>query len=196
MLLLSTTAGTTASHAASAVTTVPDVSVGHAILQMVLALAVIVGSILVLTKFLRRLRGGPGASRPGRGGRGARGGADARDLVVLSRQSLGKDLAIAAVRWGGREVLVGIAGSTITFLDDARSEEPAASPAVASLTAPVAGAAPSFPDLQPAPGPMAPAAFSPAMLAAARQGLPALVAPAPDGRPSLLDQLRAATVRR
>ncbi len=196
MLLLSTTAGTAASHAASAVTTVPDVSVGHAILQMVLALAVIVGSILVLTKFLRRLRGGPGASRPGRGGRVARGGADARDRVVLSRQSLGKDLAIAAVRWGGREVLVGIAGSTITFLDDARSEEPAASPAPASLTAPVAGAAPPLPDLQPAPGPMAPAAFSPAMLAAARQGLPALVAPVADGRPSLLDQLRAATVRR
>ena len=195
MLLLSSTAGTAASHAASAVTTVPDVSVGHAILQMVLALAVIVGSILVLTKFLRRLRGGPGASRPGRGGRGTRGGTDVRDLVVLSRQSLGKDLAIAAVRWGGREVLVGIAGSTITFLDDARSEEPAAT----ALAAPAATAAPGAPSASPTLPPTTPQAvpaFSPAMLAAARQGTAANADTASDGRPSLLDQLRAATVRR
>lgn len=109
---------------ATSATTVPDVSIGHALVQMVIALGVIVGGIWGLSRILQRVRSGPRASRAPR--RDAAGG-----LTVLSRQPLGKDLSLAAVRWGEREVLVGIAGSTITFLGDgsppaAESETPAA----------------------------------------------------------------------
>lgn len=164
-----------AAHGAAAkVSTVPDVSVGHALLQMVLALAVIVGSIVLLSKFLGRLRNGAKAPRGRQQG--------TKGLTVLSRQSLGKDLSIAAVQWGGREVLVGISGSTITFLNDARAEEPAGSMPGIDSTAPSLPSEASLP-------------FSPSLLAAARQ-VPALI-PAPSAeRPSLLEQLRAATMRR
>ncbi|MDA8292606.1 MAG: flagellar biosynthetic protein FliO [Actinomycetota bacterium] len=95
--------------------TLPDVSVGHSLLQMVLALAVIGGSIWGLGKVLARVRRGPGATKRRATGDG---------LAVVSRQALGKDLSIATVRWGDREILVGIAGSTITFLDDSRRDAP------------------------------------------------------------------------
>ncbi|MHB1585092.1 MAG: flagellar biosynthetic protein FliO, partial [Acidimicrobiales bacterium] len=86
----------------------PDISVGHVLLQMVVGLAVVIGGIWGFGKFLGRGRrpGGRGIRRP-----------PGEQLTVLSRQSLGKGLSIAAVRWGDREVLVGIAGTTITFLD-------------------------------------------------------------------------------
>ncbi|MDA8034659.1 MAG: flagellar biosynthetic protein FliO [Actinomycetota bacterium] len=163
--------------ATAALKTVPDVSVGHALLQMVLALAVIVGSIVVLTKVLARIRGGAKVSNK----RQATGG-----LSIVSRQSLGKDLSIATVKWNGREVLVGISGSTITFLNDARADEPA------SDEAPVPAAPAS---LQGIAGPSTP--FSPALLAAAARGgaMPRLVPAPPSARISLLEQLRDATLR-
>ena len=100
------------------VATLPDVSIGHSLLQMVIALAVVVACIWGLSKVLARLRGGaPAAGR--RQGRQGGGG-----LEVVGRQSLGKDLSIATVRWGGREVLVGISGSTITFLSEPGSGTP------------------------------------------------------------------------
>ena len=163
--------------AATAVKTVPDVSVGHALLQMVLALAVIVGSIVLLTKVLARIRSG--AKAPGK--RQATNG-----LSIVSRQSLGKDLSIATVKWGGREVLVGISGSTITFLNDARVDEPPAGDAAipAALSALPVSAGPSIP-------------FSPALLAAAARGgaMPQLVPAPSSARSSLLEQLRDATLR-
>ena len=164
--------------ASTAVKPVADISVGHALLQMVLALAVIVGCILLLTKVLARIRGG--TKVPTKRQHGTKG------LTVLSRQSLGKDLSIAAVRWGDREVLVGISGSTITFLNDARAEE-RGTDGLAGDPEAVLGRAVA-PD----------APFSPALLAAAARGrhAPAL-APVPTGRPaSFLDHLRNATVRR
>lgn len=98
-------------------TTIPDISVGHALLQMVLALGVIVVGIWALSKLLARLKSPRVGAKARAAGRAAGG------LTVLSRQALGKDLSIATVRWNDREVLVGISGSTITFLNDARSDE-------------------------------------------------------------------------
>lgn len=107
--------------AAATTTTMPDVSVGHALVQMVIALLVIVACIYGLSKVLARMRNG--AARSARSTRGGRREATA-GLTVLSRQPLGKDLSIAAVRWGEREVLVGIAGSTITFLNEPGVDAP------------------------------------------------------------------------
>lgn len=167
----------TALLASTAVKTVPDVSVGHALLQMVLALAVIVGSIVLLTKVLARIRNGAKAPTKRQATNG---------LSIVSRQSLGKDLSIATVKWGGREVLVGISGSTITFLNDARVDEPPAEGAyVPETLASLPGSAvPSTP-------------FSPALLAAAARGgvVPRLVPAPSSARPSLLEQLRDATLR-
>lgn len=167
----------TALLATVAVKTVPDVSVGHALLQMVLALAVIVGSIVLLTKVLARIRSGAKASPRRQATSG---------LTVVSRQSLGKDLSIATVRWGGREVLVGISGSTITFLNDARFEEPTPGAALGVET-PASLQATARPAT----------AFSPALLAAAARGgaVPRLVPVPSSARPSLLEQLRDATLR-
>ncbi len=101
--------------ATAKVATLPDISIGHSLLQMAIALGVVVAAIWGLSKVLARLRGGASTAKR----RAATGG-----LSIVSRQSLGKDLAIATVRWGEREVLVGIAGSTITFLDDAKGGAP------------------------------------------------------------------------
>ena len=97
-----------AAGSAAHTTTAPDVSVGHVLLQMGVGLVVVVGGIWGFSKLLGR-----GRRSGGLAGRRSSG----EQLVVLSRQSLGKGLSIAAVRWGDREVLVGIAGTTITFLD-------------------------------------------------------------------------------
>lgn len=101
--------------AAAKVSPAPDISVGHVLLQMVLALAVVVGGIWGFSKILGKGRG--------KGAFGSLGGRRpaTQELVVLSRQSLGKGLSIASVRWGDREVLVGISGTTITFLNGAES---------------------------------------------------------------------------
>lgn len=159
-------------------TTAPDVSVGHALLQMVIALTVIIASIYALSKVLARLRNGtPRTKQKSAGG-----------LQVISRQPLGKELSIATVRWGEREVLVGIAGSNITFLNDARSEE-AGSEVLARRSGPAGpaeqqlAAAQHFAD------------FSPALLDALKPaGIPATISPIGQKR-TLLDSLRDATVR-
>jgi flagellar biogenesis protein FliO len=90
------------------VTTVPDVSVSHLLGHTVLALVVIVGGIWLVQKLWSRNRA-RGSRRPGKATSG---------LTVVSRHSLGKDQHLAVIRWGGREVLVGISGSTISFFDD------------------------------------------------------------------------------
>jgi len=106
---------TTATSAHGAATTMPDISVTHSLVQMGIALLVIVGCIWGLGKVLTRVRqGAPSAKRRS----SSKSPRSSNGLTVLSRQSLGKDLSIASVRWGDREVLVGIAGSTITFLND------------------------------------------------------------------------------
>ncbi|HMD45944.1 MAG TPA: flagellar biosynthetic protein FliO [Acidimicrobiales bacterium] len=146
-----------AAHAAGAAGVAPDISVGHVMTQMVFALVVVVGGIWGFAKIMGRTR------RP----RPAAAGSATGQLTVLSRQSLGKGLAIAAVQWGPREVLVGISGQTITFLNDARSDEAEAAADAADQDAP--------PDEV--------------------SGLAAALRNAPTSRRSLIEQLREATVR-
>ncbi|HEY3942695.1 MAG TPA: flagellar biosynthetic protein FliO [Acidimicrobiales bacterium] len=171
-----------------------DISVGHVLLQMIVALVVVVGGVWGVGKVMGRAR---------RSGAGAKRGArSSTPLTVLSRQSLGKGLSIAAVQWGEREVLVGIAGSTITFLDETRTDaDPEARP-----VAPLAGMA-AVRSVAGRPGATAPGTAAPTATAASATGHTAstmsLVPPqlaaegaGPAGRPSFLDSLRAATVRR
>jgi len=154
-------------HAArSAIGASPDVSVGHVMFQMVVALGVVVGGIWGFAKIMGR-----GARRKST----AKAGLPA-PLNVLSRQSLGKGLSIAAVQWGGREVLVGISGTTITFLNDARGEGP------------------PFADTPPALGP-APTTASDGAASESTAALAVALRGAPVAKRSLIEQLREATVR-
>jgi flagellar biogenesis protein FliO len=165
--------------AATGAKTLPDVSITHSLLQMVIALAVIVGCIWGLGKILTRMRSGTGTpKRAAKAGKGAGSG-----LAIVSRQSLGKDLAIATVRWGDREVLVGIAGSTITFLNDARAED-----AGTPIPAPAPAPAPQF--AEPSAVSWAP---SPALFSSMQ---PALVQSSDERSASFIEALRNATSRR
>ncbi len=166
--------------ASAVVKTLPDVSVGHSLLQMVVALAVIVVSIWGLGKGLARMRGGASPSKRRTSGDG---------LAVVSRQSLGKDLSIATVRWGGREILVGIAGSTITFLNDPRNDGAAVGGAPDAADAAGAGAATSA-------AMCAAARSTVARPDATRASVMSVAGAAPERPASLLDSLRNATLRR
>jgi len=135
-----------------------------------------------------------------------------KGLCVLSRQSLGKDLSIAAVMWGDREVLVGISGSTFTFLNDARYEDVSVpdqggEPTVSDKVRPTSDIDDDLDDDLGDPSPSRPrllaeqgsSRFSPALLAAVatRSGrAPAHLASDQGQRPSLLEALRDATSRR
>jgi len=88
----------------SALQTATDPSIGASLMKMVLGLGGVIVSILVVSKVLQYLRKGTAPRRAATGG-----------LEVLSRQSLGKGLQLAVVRFNGREVLVGIAGQQISF---------------------------------------------------------------------------------
>jgi flagellar biogenesis protein FliO len=167
--------------ATTGVKTLPDVSITHSLVQMVIALVVIVGCIWGLGKILARMRSGAASPK-----RRSAGKASGNSLAVVSRQSLGKDLSIATVRWGEREVLVGIAGSTITFLNEARTESPAsaapeaAPPIIADPPAgdPWAGLEDPFASYRPG-------------------NSPGIAAPAPsEGPMSFIESLRNATLRR
>ncbi len=162
-----------ATHHTTGPSTSADVSVGHVAFQMIVALVVVVGGVWGVGKVMGRSSRRSGSPAAKRG---------AAPLAVLSRQSLGKGLSLAAVRWGDREVLVGIAGSTITFLDDPRSDaEGGALPGEADLGGerPVTAAAP-LEDLARAVRSAAPRPASGSLAV----------------RPSFLEALRTATARR
>ena len=93
------------SHASIA--TSADPSIGASLMHMVLGLVAVVGSILLVSRILRAVRGSGRSRVRGTG-----------ELEVISRQSLGKGVQVAVVRFGGREVLVGIAGQHISFYED------------------------------------------------------------------------------
>jgi flagellar biogenesis protein FliO len=171
------------SHVSS---TVPDISIGHAFFQMVIALAVIGACAWGGTKLLARLRGGNGARTRS---------AATNGLTVLSRQPLGKGLQIAVVRWGEREVLVGISGTTITFLSDPRVEEPQTA-AVDPGFSPVATGADGFGPGSFAAGFGAPRAAGFTMPVPATTTTPRHAAPSPSARRPFLESLRDATSRR
>lgn len=109
------TGGTLLAAAHGGLATSPDVSIGHLLLQMVLALAVVVGGIWGLSKVMARVR------RPsGTGGAFGRRGPSLAGLTVISRQQIGKGKSIAVVRAGDQSFLVGIADSGLTPLGELR----------------------------------------------------------------------------
>ncbi|MDA8071863.1 MAG: flagellar biosynthetic protein FliO [Actinomycetota bacterium] len=88
----------------------PTVSAGHMLLQLLLGMAVIVGVIVLGTKFARGRRhvlasgGGPGRRR---------------GLVqVLGRQPLGKGVSVAVVQVGERAYLLGVTSSGVRRLGE------------------------------------------------------------------------------
>lgn len=98
---------------ASASATMPNVSVGHLLLQMVFAVAVVGGGIYVFGKFVqRRRRGGMFTSK-----------AALRGLSVRSRTSLGKDHLLAVVEWGDRELLIGVSNQTVALIAEGEVAE-------------------------------------------------------------------------
>jgi flagellar biogenesis protein FliO len=96
----------------STTTTAPDISIGHVLLQMVIALLVVVGGIWGFSKIMRR--GGRFGGTAGRG----RHKAPVPGLTVLSRQPIGKGKSIAVVQAGSRRFLVGISESGLNPLGE------------------------------------------------------------------------------
>ncbi len=166
--------------ASQSTTTAPDISIGHVLLQMVIALLVVVGGIWGFGKIMRRGRrfGGPA-------GRG-RHKAPAPGLTVLSRQSVGKGKSIAVVQAGSRRFLVGISESGLNPLGEIGPNDDPVSPTDDVLA--VGGTA-----------------VGGTAVGGTAVGGPAVGGPAADRRPansvagaaaSWLDSLREATVRR
>jgi flagellar protein FliO/FliZ len=115
---------TSAAHGllvASQTTTAPDISIGHVLLQMVVALLVVVGGIWGFSKIMRR--GGRFGGTPGR----ARHKTPVAGLTVLSRQSIGKGKSIAVVQAGSRRFLVGISESGLNPIGEIGPNDEAAS---------------------------------------------------------------------
>lgn len=105
------TAVLAAAHAG--VSTAQDISIGHVLLQMVVALGIVLGGIWGFGKVM------------GRSSRGRRAGARGRGrpndgLRVLSRQQIAKGKSIAVVQAGDQCFLVGVADSGLTPLGELR----------------------------------------------------------------------------
>ncbi|MGH9087956.1 MAG: flagellar biosynthetic protein FliO [Acidimicrobiales bacterium] len=130
-----------AAHGAA--TTGQDLSIGHVLLQMVVALGIVIGGIWGLGKCIHRSGRGGRAAGAGKARGSGKGRAAEHGLRVLSRQTVGKGKSIAVVQAGDQCFLVGIADSGLTPLgelkpagaddDDDGGEEPAAGrPAISS----------------------------------------------------------------
>lgn len=98
------------SRAAALGTGAPTVSAGHVLLQLLLGMAVIVGVIVLGTKFARGRRHALGSGgAPGR----------RRGLVqVLARQPLAKGASVALVQVGERAYLLGVTSSGVRRLGE------------------------------------------------------------------------------
>lgn len=108
--------------AASGVNAAPDISVGHLLLQMVVALAVVAGGIWGFGKLVGRSR--TAGRRAGRKAGGLlRSRTQDQGLTILSRQPLGKGKCLAVVQVGAQQFLVGIADSGLTPLGELRARE-------------------------------------------------------------------------
>ncbi len=109
--------------ASQSTTTAPDISIGHVLLQMVIALLIVVGGIWGFSKIMRR--GGRFGATAGRG----RHKAPVPGLTVLSRQPIGKGKSIAVVQAGSRRFLVGISESGLNPLGEIEPNDEPVSPA-------------------------------------------------------------------
>jgi flagellar biogenesis protein FliO len=135
--------------AAATMSTEP--SIGSSLLHMVLGLGGVILAILVVSKITQAIRGGGrGRTRSLGGG----GGAPSARLEIIARQTLGKGVQVAVVRYGDKEVLVGIAGQNVTFYEEGatviEAPRPVASEvhheAIAHATATHSGARPASRD--------------------------------------------------
>lgn len=198
--------------AASKLTTSSDVSIGHLLLQMVVAMLIIVGGIWAFGKLVGRSRAaGRHAGR--KAGGFLRQRAEAQGLTILSRQPLGKGKCLAVVQVGAQQFLVGIADSGLTPLGELHTGDvaaPAAATAgdwvdVPATTGGALGAADlSTIDLRAlgvrsldlaAFGAVA-GGSAPGALGAAAHGAAASTPPATRSLRTWVDSLREATVRR
>lgn len=102
-----------ASHGAAA----PDISIGHLLLQMAVAMGLIVGAIWGFSKLVGRSRAA-GRSAGRRAGALLRQRRVTEGLTILSRQPLGKGKYLAVVQVGIQQFLVGIADSGLTPLGE------------------------------------------------------------------------------
>jgi len=201
--------------AASHVAATPDISIGHLLVQMVVAMGIIVGGIWGLSKLVGRSRAA-GRSAGRKAGTFLRPRAADHGLTVLSRQPLGKGKCLAVVQVGTQQFLVGIADSGLTPLGELhgneRNEMASAPPAGSTpmSTAPMArgfavgggGTVAHVPF--PGPEPSAGGAFGATALEgidlrALAAGSPSAAQSAPSVTRSIrtwVDTLREATVRR
>lgn len=184
--------------------TAPDVSIGHLLLQMVVAMVLVVGGIWGFGKLMGRSRAaGRNAGRAAGGFFRSRGTGRSHEqgLTILSRQPVGKGKCIAVVQVGGQQFLVGIADSGLTPLGELHAGDPEPVPDEEPL--PIAACHPGARSVD----------FGAAELAAVDLSAlgvrPLDLGPSPAGRAapvrqqqpprsvrSLVDALREATVRR
>jgi flagellar protein FliO/FliZ len=136
---LSTAHGLLAADPATT-TTAPDISIGHVLLQMVVALLIVVGGIWGFSKIMRR--GGRFGGPAGR----SRHKTPVPGLTVLSRQTVGKGKSIAVVQAGSRRFLVGISESGLNPLGELEPGDDGPVPAGGDLrpTTAAAGTAGAF----------------------------------------------------
>lgn len=117
--------------ATSGVSAAPDISIGHLLLQMVVAMVLVVGGIWGFGKLMGRSRAaGRNAGRAAGGLFRARSGSRSNEegLTILSRQPVGKGKYIAVVQVGGQQFLVGIGDSGLTPLGELRAGDPEPAP--------------------------------------------------------------------
>ncbi len=113
--------------AAGASAAAPDLSIGHLLLQMVVAMVLVVGGIWGFGKLMGRSRvAGRNAGRAAGGFFRSRlvGREPAAGLTVLSRQPVGKGKFLAVVQVGAQQFLVGIADSGLTPLGELHAGDP------------------------------------------------------------------------
>lgn len=89
------------------------VSLISVLFRLLISLGVVLGVVWLLAQYVRR-RGMPGS---GRGG-GNRSRAPGPSVEVLTRQSLGKGIGVAAVRVGATVLLLGVTSQTVTTLGE------------------------------------------------------------------------------
>ncbi|MHB1486724.1 MAG: FliO/MopB family protein [Acidimicrobiales bacterium] len=100
------------------------VALGSVLLRLVVSLGVIAALIWVLAQYVKR-RGLPGITRPGGAKRSPSRppGRAGNSIEVVARQTLGKGLAVVAVKLGPTVVLLGVTPSTITRLGECEPGE-------------------------------------------------------------------------
>lgn len=83
-----------------------DASLAVVLLRLVLAVAVVVGLLLLTARFTRRLGGG--GAGPARGA-----------IRVVARQPLSRNASVAVIETGGRTLVLGVTDHQVSLLSEA-----------------------------------------------------------------------------